>query len=400
MLVLLVTAVPFALRAARPRGGSRRVSALSPARARALVSAMRGRRVLVVGDVMLDEFLWGRVSRISPEAPVPVVQVERESFHVGGAGNVAANVRALGGAAALVGVVGEDAAGARVREALAARRDRAAPRDAEPARPTTVKTRIVAHHQQVVRADREDGSDVAGERRRRAARRACARSCRAAARSSCPTTRRASSPPRSCRALLPLARRCRVPVLVDPKVRHFALYRGVALVTPNQLEAEQATGVRIGDARSAEKAGRAILRSARLPGGARDARRARHEPLRARPAAAARPGGGARGLRRDGRRRHGDRDDGARAWRRARRSPRRPSSRTRRPVSSSASSAPPRSRLRSCWPRFHEQGGCCVAPPLNPRSPRRSESALLAAWCSSAKVLRRTPLDSPLAAAE
>ena len=168
-------------------------------------------------------------------------------------------MRGLGGAAALVGVVGDDAAGARVQEAVAA--GGIAPRlVTEPARPTTVKTRIVAHHQQVVRADRENGSDLAGE---------AFAALVAALREEVPRCgalvvsdyQKGVVTPALLRALLPLARRRRVPVLVDPKVRHFALYRGVALVTPNQLEAEQATGVRIGDARSAEKAGRAILRA-------------------------------------------------------------------------------------------------------------------------------------------
>ena len=114
----------------------------------------------MLGDVMLDEFVWGRVSRISPEAPVPVVQVTGQSFHLGGAGNVAANVRALGAGAVLAGVVGRDAAGERVREALPAAG--VEPRLVELGRdrPTTVKTRIVAHGQQVVRADREDTADV------------------------------------------------------------------------------------------------------------------------------------------------------------------------------------------------------------------------------------------------
>jgi D-beta-D-heptose 7-phosphate kinase/D-beta-D-heptose 1-phosphate adenosyltransferase len=222
---------------------------------------MRGRRVLVVGDVMLDEFLWGRVSRISPEAPVPVVQVEHESFHVGGAGNVAANVRSLGGEAVLAGVLGEDAAGARVRSAVA--RGGIEPRlVADGARPTTVKTRIVAHHQQVVRADREDAADVDG---------AVAAAVAGAVREELPRCgavvvsdyQKGVVTPELLGEVLPLARRRRVPVLVDPKVRHFALYRGVALVTPNQLEAEQATGVRIADDRSAEAAGRAILRALR-----------------------------------------------------------------------------------------------------------------------------------------
>jgi D-glycero-beta-D-manno-heptose-7-phosphate kinase len=234
------------------------VTVLSPARGRSLVAAMRGRRVLVVGDVMLDEFLWGRVSRISPEAPVPVVQVERESYHVGGAGNVAANVRGLGGAAVLVGVVGDDAAGARVREAVAA--SGARPRlVADAGRPTTVKTRIVAHHQQVVRADREDGRDVAG--RARAALLAALREelprCGALVVSD---YQKGVVTAGLLREALPLARRRRVPVLVDPKLRHFALYRRVTLVTPNQLEAEQATGVKFADDRAVDRAGRSILR--------------------------------------------------------------------------------------------------------------------------------------------
>jgi len=84
---------------------------------------MTGESVLVLGDVMLDEFIWGRVARISPEAPVPVVEVLGQSFHVGGAGNVAASVRALGGRASLVGVIGRDAAGDRVEADLAARNE-------------------------------------------------------------------------------------------------------------------------------------------------------------------------------------------------------------------------------------------------------------------------------------
>ncbi|HET8647519.1 MAG TPA: PfkB family carbohydrate kinase, partial [Vicinamibacteria bacterium] len=105
-----------------------------------LLRQLRGRRVLVAGDVMLDEFLWGSVSRISPEAPVPVVKVTRQSFHLGGAGNVASNVRALGGQAVVVGVVGADPAGERIRAALAAAgvEDGLAVADGD--RPTTVKT--------------------------------------------------------------------------------------------------------------------------------------------------------------------------------------------------------------------------------------------------------------------
>ncbi len=206
-----------------------------------LLRQLRGRRVLVVGDVMLDEFLWGSVTRISPEAPVPVVKVTRQSFHLGGAGNVACNVRALGGEAVVVGVVGQDGAGERVRAALAEAGVEDGMAVADGGRPTTVKTRIIAHHQQVVRADRELTDDVTArveeallENLRRAL-----PSCAAIVLSD---YQKGVVTARLMKSLLPLARVQRVPVLVDPKVAHFALYRKVTLVTPNQLEAEQATG--------------------------------------------------------------------------------------------------------------------------------------------------------------
>src|SRR5690606_33857407 len=111
-------------------------------------------RLLVVGDLMLDRFVWGRVERISPEAPVPVVAVTHENDHLGGAANVAANVRALGGHASVVGVVGRDEAGRKIVDEL--RRIGAGTTGivATSRVPTTRKTRIVAHQQQVVRLDR------------------------------------------------------------------------------------------------------------------------------------------------------------------------------------------------------------------------------------------------------
>jgi len=129
---------------------------------RGLVARFGGRRVAVLGDCMLDRYLWGRVERISPEAPVPVVEIERESFTLGGAGNVAANLRSLGAEPVLFGLLGVDDEGRRLRAAFEERGiDTRAVID-DPARPTTVKTRIIAHSQQVVRADRESRADLAG----------------------------------------------------------------------------------------------------------------------------------------------------------------------------------------------------------------------------------------------
>jgi D-beta-D-heptose 7-phosphate kinase/D-beta-D-heptose 1-phosphate adenosyltransferase len=235
---------------------------LTPTRARALFKKMRGRRVIVLGDVMLDEFLWGTVARISPEAPVPVVEVTRQSYHLGGAGNVAANVCALGGAAVLAGVVGSDPAAERVRESLGEAGVQAALVASDSGRPTTVKTRIVAHHQQVVRADRERSDDITA---------ALEDGLLGRLRGALPTCgalvvsdyQKGVVTPRLMRAVVSLARQRRIPVLVDPKVRHFPLYRGVAVVTPNQLETEQATGIRIRGEDDLLAAGARILRKLR-----------------------------------------------------------------------------------------------------------------------------------------
>jgi D-glycero-beta-D-manno-heptose-7-phosphate kinase len=231
---------------------------MTPARARALLKAMRGGRVLVLGDVMLDEFIWGNVARISPEAPVPVVQVTGHGFHLGGAGNVAANVRSLGGSAALAGVIGEDAAGEHVRSALARAGVEPLLLVASGGRPTTVKTRIIAHHQQVVRADREHTGEISSRLQSLlydSARRALG-SCQALVVSDYQKGVVTAS---LMQRLLQLARRRHIPVLVDPKVGHFARYRRATLVTPNQLEAEQATGLPIRSPGDLLAVGRRIL---------------------------------------------------------------------------------------------------------------------------------------------
>jgi D-beta-D-heptose 7-phosphate kinase/D-beta-D-heptose 1-phosphate adenosyltransferase len=234
------------------------VSRPAPERAGALLAAMRGRRVLVVGDVMLDEFIWGRVARISPEAPVPVVEVTGQSFHAGGAANVAANVRALGGEVVIAGVVGEDAAAERLRDLLLGSGIEPALASAPGDRPTTVKTRIVAHHQQIVRADREQSDDIGPDLEAALLARLRAALPRVAA-VVVSDYQKGVVTPGVMRALRRAARLRRLPLLVDPKVRHFELYRNATLVTPNQAEAEQATGIRIRSLSDLQAAGRRIL---------------------------------------------------------------------------------------------------------------------------------------------
>ncbi|HEX2268914.1 MAG TPA: PfkB family carbohydrate kinase, partial [Pyrinomonadaceae bacterium] len=124
-----------------------------------ILNTLRDRKVVVLGDVMLDEFVWGDVTRISPEAPVPVVDVRRESIHLGGAANVLANLVALGARGTVVGVVGNDDAGRRLRNGL---REFGADDSliVDETRQSTIKTRIIAHSQLVVRADRESRTPV------------------------------------------------------------------------------------------------------------------------------------------------------------------------------------------------------------------------------------------------
>ena len=135
---------------------------LSAPRARQILTAATKTRVLVLGDVMLDQFIWGSVARISPEAPVPILDFERESFMPGGAANVARNLTALEVPTELFGAIGHDDAASRLKELLAGQKIGCAGLVTTSARHTSVKTRIVAHKQQVVRIDREtrDGLDA------------------------------------------------------------------------------------------------------------------------------------------------------------------------------------------------------------------------------------------------
>ncbi len=136
------------------------MSSLSIASVRRLLHRVAQVRVLVVGDIMLDQFIWGHVGRISPEAPVPVVEFDRESFMPGGAANVARNLTSLGASADLLGVVGRDDWGKKLTDLLGRERVECGGILAQANRPTSLKTRIIAHQQQVVRVDREINHDL------------------------------------------------------------------------------------------------------------------------------------------------------------------------------------------------------------------------------------------------
>lgn len=205
-----------------------------------------GLRVLIVGDVILDEFVWGRVDRISPEAPVPVVEVVRESVHLGGAANVAANLAALGAEPLLLGVAGEDASGERLRLQLQRHGISTEGLITEAERSTSVKTRIIAHHQQVCRTDRESRSPLAPESRRELVRQFRLRCPEAAAVLLSDYAKGVLADPLP-RQLAEEARTLDRFVTVDPKAVDFSIYAGASAVTPNQKEAERASGIAITD---------------------------------------------------------------------------------------------------------------------------------------------------------
>ena len=133
-----------------------------------ILDRVTSKRILVIGDLMLDEFVWGKVGRISPEAPVPVVEVDRESFHAGGAANVARNLREFTKGVGIIGSIGTDESGRQLQNLLAKKKIDISGCIIDPAFRTTVKTRIIAQHQQVVRVDREKVSALPGKMIKRA----------------------------------------------------------------------------------------------------------------------------------------------------------------------------------------------------------------------------------------
>ena len=210
---------------------------------------------MVIGDVILDRYLWGVATRVSPEAPVLVVDVEREELRLGGAANVAQNVRALGAIPVLIGVVGLDPAARSLKQELFAREvDSDGGIVSDEGRRTTLKTRIIAHHQQVLRADEETREALAPETVEELWRRVERALPEADAVLVSDYGKGVVSTALLDRLLPELTRR-RIPSAVDPKEEHFGRYRGVSVITPNLAEAAQAWGRRIRTADDLMEAG-------------------------------------------------------------------------------------------------------------------------------------------------
>jgi rfaE bifunctional protein kinase chain/domain len=217
-----------------------------------IIRGFKGKRILVLGDLMLDKSIWGRVSRISPEAPVPVVEVHSASSCLGGAGNVSHNLESLGAQPILVGVVGRDESGRWIRSHVSDGRGIFV----DEKRPTTIKTRIIAHHQQVVRVDQELRARLPLGLEKRILDFIRSARCRSIIISD---YSKGLLTPTLVPAVLALARERKIPVSVDPKIEHFPLFTPVTLIAPNHYEAEKIVQHECRTDGQVEKAGEEIL---------------------------------------------------------------------------------------------------------------------------------------------
>ncbi|MCK4437151.1 D-glycero-beta-D-manno-heptose-7-phosphate kinase [bacterium] len=225
-------------------------------RLKEIISKFSQGRVLVVGDLILDEYVWGSVSRISPEAPIPVVEVVKQSSLPGGAANVANNIHSLGGIVFLSGVVGQDGNGNLLKEGLLKRGMENKGLVVDRGRPTTMKTRIIAHHQQVVRVDRESKETISDSILKQ-----LLAYCRPLL-DDIQTVVIEDYGKGVITAQLMLAIKemagSRM-LIVDPRVGSFSQYKGTHLLTPNRHEAEVALGKEIRDEGSLREAGKELL---------------------------------------------------------------------------------------------------------------------------------------------
>lgn len=225
-------------------------------RARRILAQIAGRRVLVLGDLMLDEFLWGRARRIAPEAPVPVVEIERETLHLGGAANVAANLADLGAKPSIVGVVGDDPGSQRLSEELE-KAGITSSLVSDSTRPTTIKTRIIAHSQHVVRADREKKHTVDAQIEQVVASRFLELLPEAEA-VVISDYQKGLITQSLLQKILPEAARLGVTVCIDPKLKDFKPYTPSTVITPNLHEAEIAVGFAIDSREALIRAGQLL----------------------------------------------------------------------------------------------------------------------------------------------
>jgi len=219
---------------------------------------MAGKRIAVIGDLMLDRYIWGSVSRISPEAPVPVIDMETEQARLGGAANVARNIKSLGGEPLLVGVIGADTSGKQLYDII--RETGFSPEGVivDPSRPTTVKTRVIAHSQHVVRLDREQRTEVSAAIQRKIID-VLRMQLSHLSGIIIEDYNKGVVVKNLIHDIIGLANEGGKPVTVDPKFNNFFEYKNITVFKPNRKEAEEALGVRLHTEDDIQRAGNLLL---------------------------------------------------------------------------------------------------------------------------------------------
>lgn len=230
---------------------------LSRHRTRTLLEACSGAEIAVVGDVMLDRYFWGTVTRVSPEAPVPVVDIADETYHLGGAANVAANLLTLGTTPLLYGVVGDDASGRRLQDVATELGLDAACITVSTQRPTTVKTRVFGNNQQIVRLDREHSSDLHSDDVASVLETLTQHPNLAGIVFADYNKGMLSA--ELIESVMQFARTHGIKTFVDPKHKNFLAYRDAFLVKPNRKEAQDVLGYSINNEADVRRAGNDIM---------------------------------------------------------------------------------------------------------------------------------------------
>jgi D-beta-D-heptose 7-phosphate kinase/D-beta-D-heptose 1-phosphate adenosyltransferase len=221
------------------------------------------KKILVIGDLILDQYIFGKVKRISPEAPVPVVEVEKNIYIPGGAANVANNISSLGGRAIISGVIGEDGIGRILKEELLKKKIDISGIVIEKNRPTSLKTRVIAHSQQVVRIDREKKEEI-GKQTIKKILQKIEKFLKEVEVVVFSDYNKGMAEKNFVREIVKISKKFKKKIIVDPKPQNFEKFKNVTILTPNQQEAILYSHIEISDRKTLEKVAKKIMKNLKL----------------------------------------------------------------------------------------------------------------------------------------
>jgi D-beta-D-heptose 7-phosphate kinase/D-beta-D-heptose 1-phosphate adenosyltransferase len=230
-----------------------------------IIKKFRNKKIMIIGDIILDEYIWGTVKRISPEAPVPIVEVHKQTYSLGGASYVATHIKNLGGVPYLVGVIGKDKIANEIKKFLKKSRINTSGVMIDKDRPTILKTRVIAHNQQVVRIDYEK-KDRIKELIIDNMILYIKKHLKEVDALVISDYNKGVVIPKLFKELLKLSKKFGKPVIVDPKPAYCMHYKNATIITPNTSEAGESVGVKINDDKSLYIAGKKLLNHLRCEG--------------------------------------------------------------------------------------------------------------------------------------